>query len=77
MHFGSYLDKDRYVYFQNTLIHTYIKEEGTSVSVEYFYFEKLGGMKKLGISQIQLSESMVIIDLIIKLGRGEIFFFLI
>ena len=28
-HFGSYLDKDEYVYFQNTLIRTYIKEKGT------------------------------------------------
>src|SRR5436305_9037349 len=59
-HFGSYLDKDEYVYFQNTLIRTYIKEKGTSVTAEYFCFENLGIIKKLGVSQIQLSESMFV-----------------
>jgi hypothetical protein len=73
IHSGSYLDKDEYVYFQNTLIHTYIKEKGTSVAADYFCFKNLDSVKKLGVSQIQLSESMFINAVYLS---SKIFFFL-
>ena len=60
MYFGSHVNNDKYVYFQKTLIHTYIKG-GTSVMAEYFSTENLSNMKKLGYSQIQLSESMTLL----------------
>ncbi|RIA95303.1 hypothetical protein C1645_816913 [Glomus cerebriforme] len=56
IYFGSYPDKDKYVYFQRTLIRTYIEEEVTSVVAEYFSIENLGSVNKLGGSQIQLLE---------------------
>ncbi|CAI2163239.1 7157_t:CDS:10 [Funneliformis geosporum] len=52
VYFGS---NDKYVCFQKTLIHIYIKGESLVVA-EYFSTETLSNMKKLGFSQTQLSE---------------------
>jgi hypothetical protein len=58
VYFNSYLDKEQCVYFEKTLIHAYVEEETASVIAEYFSIEKIGSLNKLGVSQIQLPESM-------------------
>ncbi|CAG8543768.1 4239_t:CDS:10 [Funneliformis caledonium] len=54
--FSAYIgSSNKYVYFQKTLIHIFIKGR-SSIVAEYFSTETLRNMKKLGFSQIQPSE---------------------